>query len=977
MSATTEGRIMQSGVRKTLRNAIPWTLLALGLLGGVGLLKSVGMRSFAVQAAGSVEARQTSIANLFQASFYFFYDDQFLPGVREQIVASRKESEAPIRSLRVVTQNGDLVFDSDAPTAAPGSGTNVGLKAEPEVLEALKAGARRAWVRGFDLYVLVPGDSFAIVYRFTASTVRNQVIGLLCAGFLLWGVALWLVSQRLAFVGLRRLRAWSRRWLGLRFQFLAAIVFVNLATAGLIFWSLSTLQTREQTQRIERDSLLFSQFSTSQIVSDFTNYFYFNYPDRFLPSVKRIVAANENLLKVRIISYRTSAVLFDSDRDASASGPPQSKDVQIQNLSHDLESSLKDRDWALERSHERSGDARLTVVTTYRNEDQDPLFRVEYVFGYTTLEKALAAIRSRILADLLPSMALSLIVSIIFAQLLIRPIRRLMTALQKVSSGDYDVSVKTSRNDEIGELVGAFNAMTSELKKKQELRKYLSESTYRQIMQAADKPGDSPGVGGRRINATILFTDIRGFVNHCENAEAEEITSMLNDYFSVMVEVVRKHGGDVDKFIGDALLAVFYANEVSPEASALSAITCALEMREKLDQFNLRRRGAQKATIEIGAGISHGEIIWGPIGSKDRRDFTVIGDVVNLANRIEKLSKQGRHTKIVFANRVEELVRGLLNYEELTVDKIRGKEEEVKVYELIGVRDLGLLIAEMSASEAIARRRAVELLGQSRNKEALAPVLRALSDADETVRIRAAFALTRLATKDQSDVLDVLFERLDLERSPKVIASLVMAVGKLCTTERALSLARFLEGGDARIIANTVEAIGQVRTPKGSDLVLPLLSHRNNRVKANVALALFSAGHIDVIESLKPMLMHSEPAMRSSAAFAIGELTQLTSRDDLGRVWGDSPTSMKMFLGELQACVPMLVTLLKDPDPQVRRQAIVALGKTRDRSAVLPLIDSLEVQEGTSELALDVQEALRAIGSHQLVREVIARLAKR
>lgn len=482
------------------------------------------------------------------------------------------------------------------------------------------------------------------------------------------------------------------------------------------------------------------------------------------------------------------------------------------------------------------------------------------------------------------------------------------------------------------------------------------------------------------------MTDIRNFVSYCESLEAEEVTAMLNEYFSVMVEVVYKHGGEVDKFIGDALLAVFYDPDqdnprkrernstASSTSTALQAVYCALKMRERLNEFNEKRRSMNKPAIEIGAGITHGEIISGPIGYKDRMDFTVIGDVVNLASRIEKLSKEGKHTKIVFSQHVEVLVRGLLEYEEMAHDKIRGMSEEIAVYEMIRIRELHALVENMRSADMDLRRRSIELLGHSRNPDALPFVLEVLHDKDEELRLRAVLAASRLAPQDHLQTLDMLFGALKGEGSIRVVSAIISSLGRLCTTNRILEVAEHLESPNERIVANTVEAIGQIRDPKCSDLLLPMISSRNNRIKANAAMALFAAGHFEVIDILKPMLMHSDPLMRSSAAFAIGELTVLAERKHLIEEWKTRGIEIKSFLGELQESVPMLVSLLKDSEPMVKRQAIIALGKIKDRSAVLALINNVDLDRDSQEMIDEIAEALRAIGSHKLVREVISRL---
>jgi class 3 adenylate cyclase len=762
----------------------------------------------------------------------------------------------------------------------------------------------------------------------------------------------------------------------LRAKLVFTLLLANIITAGIVFFTLSTLQTRDESARIDRESLLFARFSTTQVASQFFSSFYFHYQDRFVPAVQALLATNPNAAALRIISARSGTILFDSDRPeaprADAAGGAAREE-----LPEELKAAALLKD-AASAPVDRAGERGLRVVQAWRNENREPTFYLDYVFEPRTLRESRARIRRQILVDLIPALGLGLLIALVFARLLTGPIQGLVAALRRVTAGEYGVTVPPASRDEIGELVQAFNSMSVELKQKQELRKYLSDSSYRHVVATTGgAPADPGGLRGRRREAAVLMSDIRSFVALCDSLEAEEVTGLLTDYFTLMVQVVHRNGGEVDKFMGDALLAVFYSPDSAhsaPEATpALQAISCALEMRERLEEFNAQRVARQKTPVEIGVGITYGEIISGPIGSRDRMDFTVIGAVVNLASRIEKLSKIGRHTRVLFSGPVEEKVRGLVESVAIEDDRVRQIDEQLRVFELVRIRKLEELIAMLSAPEPLARRRAAELLGRSRNRDALPCLLQALSDLDEDTRLAAAAALPRLAPLDDRAALDGLFGRLRRESSPRAVSSLLGAIGKLCRTDRILELAPFLESPDERIVANTIEALGQARSPRCMDQVLPHLSSRNNRVKANAAMALFAGGRAEVVGTLKPMLMHSDPLMRSSAAFALGELAILVQREDLLERWEKSPGGIKLFLGELQESVSMLISLLRDTDLQVRRQAVAALGKIQDKTAVLPLIEHLDLKADSKELLREYAVALQAIGAHKLVREVLAR----
>lgn len=961
----------------SLRGAIAWMIVGLVFVSLLSWYKSHELKGLSKKNLEQINEHQAQFQNLFQANFYFYFEDEFLPGVQRSI-----QKMDHLERVQYVDTSARVLFDSEDPRKKIESQPVLSKK---KILESFQVTSPSVFVHDFQLKYFVPAGKFGILYVFEAYSLRQRLFI-----FLVSAVFFVLVSSLLFGWGRRYLKRkntqvkMTRIW-GLRGKFLATTLFINLITGGIIYISLSELQIKQESQRIQKESLLFSQFSTGKVIQDFSSYFYFYYQDKFLPEIKKLISTNENLVGIRVISNRNQTVLFDSELVGDDPVPPQMDQLKSFQIAPELESTLRLRGVVL-REVDREQGKLISVVSAYRNEGQDPVFYVEYLFSFESLKRSIEAVRNQIMIDLIPSLILGFLIALVFSQFLISPIKRLVGALKKVSEGEYDVSIDPARRDEIGDLLVAFNHMTSELKKKKELRKYLSDATYRKVMEQPEV-GDGTRLAGTRVYATILFCDIRNFVSHCENLDAEEVTSMLNEYFSAMVDVVYKHGGEVDKFIGDAILAVFYAGDSSDSqkkygrtegpsqvSTSLQAVYCALEMKETLKHFNESQRARSRSDIEIGIGLTCGEIISGPIGSKDRRDFTVIGDVVNLANRIENLSKKGQFTKVVFSHHVEENVRGVLDYQKISSERIRGKEEDVEVFELIQIRELDQLRKDLESSDPGLRIRGAELLGHSRNPEAIPSMLTLLkTDSVEAVRIAAITALIKLSPLDHAEVVDTLFEQLESETSEKSISALVAAVGKVCTSDRVLDLARFIDSPNERIVANAIETLGQIDHPKAGDLILPQLNSRNNRVKANAAMALFSRGRVEVLDTLKPMLMHSDPLMRSSAAFAIGELTLLAEKDDLLEAWKRKESSMKLFLGELQECVPMLVSLLKDPEPMVKRQSIIALGKIRDKSAVLPIIDNIDFEKDSEEIIRDVSQALRAIGSHKLVREVLDR----
>ena len=902
----------------------------------------------------SIEPLHAEVQKLFLGSFYFEKESYFLP----ELTKIRK-SYPKVKQIRFYDVESNVLFDSETP--------NANLKEVDTRSCVEKVGKMQICNEWgiLELRVFFASQGFGVEYKID----RKKENALLLLQYLAIVFGILLLNGGYHYLYKRGYFDQLKKAAGLRGQLILTIFLINLITGLIVFVTLSELQKREQTVRIRDDALVFSRISTDKTVSDFRDYFYFYYDQKFVPSIQKMLEGNSDLLSIKIIAATNLAILFDSEKMAS---PSSLQSLAARYTLEPGQERMLQRGELVAEEIVHNENKELLVLNAALDEMGEPVFFIEYRFTFQRLAESIRAMQNQIMVDLIPALMIGLLIGLLFAHLLIAPIQKLVLAHHRVMDGDYRVYIDLDRPDEIGELIHSFNKMTAELRKKNELQKFMSNSTYRKVMAASTL--EEENLGGQRVHASVLFCDIRDFVGHCENAEAEEITSMLNEYFSAMVEVIHSNGGEVDKFIGDALLAVFYVEPDKSETDAvLRSLYCALEMKERLSKLNAKRKAKRMRPLEIGVGISFGEVISGPIGSPDRMDFTVIGDVVNVASRIEKMSKSGHHTRIVVSDSVEERVHGLVELEALTDSEIRGKEEDVHVFELIRILDLDSLLSQAKSEKLEMRVRSIELIGYSRNESGIPILLNAIQDEHEEVRIAALFSLSRISKINDDAVVSALLDLLVREHAVKVLTATVSALGKVCDDSRLMQLESFLKHRDQRLVANAVESLGRAKSERSKDLILPLLSSLNNRVKANAAIALFSSGHTEVIEVLKPMLMHSDPLMRSSAAFAIGELTLITDQESIFSDWKNADTKVKSFLGELQEAVPMLVMLLRDKDPRVKRQAVIALGKLKDKSAVLPLIDTIDLMTDSKQLIREVVAALREIGSHKLVRQVLNR----
>ncbi len=211
------------------------------------------------------------------------------------------------------------------------------------------------------------------------------------------------------------------------------------------------------------------------------------------------------------------------------------------------------------------------------------------------------------------------------------------------------------------------------------LRTYMSPSVADEVLRHV---GQDQNWKGEKRHATILMSDLRGFTHLAEKHTPEEIVRTLNDYFTEMIEIIMQSGGTVDKFMGDAILAIFGVPKALPE-SEKSAVLCAIEMNQCLKKLNRRRRAEGLFTLQMGIGLAAGDVVAGNIGSSTRKEYTVIGDAVNMASRLQSIATSG---KIVVTNKIMDKVSDMVQYNRLPPISIKGKSQPMEIIEILGLR---------------------------------------------------------------------------------------------------------------------------------------------------------------------------------------------------------------------------------------------------------------------------------------------------
>ncbi len=273
-----------------------------------------------------------------------------------------------------------------------------------------------------------------------------------------------------------------------------------------------------------------------------------------------------------------------------------------------------------------------------------------------------------ILAGIATILLVWIVLRLFMNAVVVNPIGLIGNVVREVGKGNFSVSTTIRSKDEIGELGTRINEMIVGLRERFHLEKFVSKQTVDYVQRASEM---GVKLGGERKVATVFFSDVRGFTAFSEKVEPEKVVAMLNSILSRQAVIVKKYGGDIDKFVGDELVAVFQGEQMVKHA-----VQCSIEIQKMMKSIP----ELTGDDIAIGIGINTGEMIMGAMGSEDRMDFTVIGDSVNLGARLCSAAIGGQ---IIVS---EYSAKYILNEPSIELNrrepiKVKGKEAFIEIYE--------------------------------------------------------------------------------------------------------------------------------------------------------------------------------------------------------------------------------------------------------------------------------------------------------
>lgn len=259
-----------------------------------------------------------------------------------------------------------------------------------------------------------------------------------------------------------------------------------------------------------------------------------------------------------------------------------------------------------------------------------PAINIITAFIVSALTSNGGGISGTVLIAVAVGTAISLELSVLLSKSILRPVADLQRAVTRLARGDFDVSVPVTTGDELGELAATFNQVVKGLKEREQIREafgtYLDKDVARFILS-----GNFPEEGVE-VDVSVLFFDVRDFTQFAADAEAREVVAEINQLFEVTVPIISRHGGHVDKFVGDGLIAIFGAPEAY-EDHAERAVRAGCEMVTMVNE-------SDETPFRIGVGVNSGPVVAGSIGGAGRLNFSVIGDAVNVAARVEAATRQ-------------------------------------------------------------------------------------------------------------------------------------------------------------------------------------------------------------------------------------------------------------------------------------------------------------------------------------------------
>jgi|TARA_R100001143_G_scaffold59167_2_gene57636 adenylate cyclase len=309
-------------------------------------------------------------------------------------------------------------------------------------------------------------------------------------------------------------------------------------------------------------------------------------------------------------------------------------------------------------------------------------------------------VRNTLITATLAMGMLAIIASFLISRRLAQPIHNLLAATSAMRKGDLQYRIQERRNDEIGHLIEAYNGMAHGMLEKDQvervLQRFVSPSVARKMMANLDQVT----LGGRDVTATVVFADIVGFTRLSESLAPEAVADMLNVYFDAISAACDFYRGTIDKYMGDCAMIVFGVPEEDSE-HLFHGLCCAVMIQRLVTRLNEYRDARGLTTVEFRIGMNSGAMLAGNLGSRERMQYTVVGDTVNLASRLSNMAGAG---EIIAASAImaDPNIGSRVRATEYGAMRVRGRQEPVGTFRVDGVHALSETLMEQRIAQFLA-----------------------------------------------------------------------------------------------------------------------------------------------------------------------------------------------------------------------------------------------------------------------------------
>jgi len=337
---------------------------------------------------------------------------------------------------------------------------------------------------------------------------------------------------------------------------------------------------------------------------------------------------------------------------------------------------LTRKDEVIYYTYRQPGGARILNLYRAINLKDKNLGQVHVGISLDFIEQLIQDERVSVILVTLAVILLGLAVAILYGFRFSRPISQIVKATDEIGRGNYQYRVPLRRNDELGNLAIAFNRMGQELWKNAMTQKSFGKYVGTEVLDLILANPETDWLKGTRNEATIVFGDIRGFTSFSTDRTPEEVVEALNAYLEISTSIILKFGGYIDKFIGDAVMGVFGV-PVFRQDHVERAVRAAMQIQEELHK---QSHHGNPLLAAVGVSIHTGMVVAGNVGSQSKMEYTVIGDTVNVAARLNALAGPG---EVVVSQHVKKILDKLMITRPLGPQRIKGKTEPVEAFKVL------------------------------------------------------------------------------------------------------------------------------------------------------------------------------------------------------------------------------------------------------------------------------------------------------